>query len=195
MNLGTTLAALGTICILSFVFKDNPAYRLAENILVGTTCAHSFVMGVTNVQRLAINPLLAGKTVMIVPIVLGLLLLTRVSKRIMWLSVYPIAVLVGLGVGNTLRGAIFAQFLAQVRATMLPPNSIDNLIIIFGTMSVLLFFFFTRERTGVFGGFTKFGRWIMMVAFGATFGDSVMMAMTLLIGRLQFIYRNWLHLF
>ena len=131
---------------------------------------------------------------MIIPIIIGILLFTRLSRKLMWLSLYPIALIVGLGLGMTLRGAIFAQFLSQVKATMLPLNSVNNLIIIVGTTAVLLFFFFTREREGLFGSYVRFGRWIMMIAFGATFGDSVMMAMTLLIGRLQFLYGNWLKL-
>lgn len=194
MTLSTTLAAIGTILILSFVFRDNPGYRLAENVLVGVTCAHSFVMGVGNVQRLALTPLLNGNYVKAIPILLGILLLARAVPKFRAASIYPMAVLVGLGVGQTLRGAVKAQFLTQIKATMLAPTSVNNIIIVVGTMAVLLFFFFTRERTGALGVASRVGRWVMMVAFGATFGDSVMMAMSLLIARLQFIYRDWLGL-
>lgn len=193
-ELSVWIAALGTVAVLSFVIKENPGYRVAESLLIGTSAAHAFVMGVINIRRLAVNPLLEGKWLMIIPIILGLLLFTRLSKQLMWLSLYPISFIVGLGLGMTLRGAIFAQFLSQIKATMVPLNSINNLIIIVGTTAVLLFFYFTRERKGLFGSYVRIGRWIMMVAFGATFGDSVMMAMTLLIGRLQFLYGNWLKL-
>ncbi|MCL4424090.1 MAG: hypothetical protein M1553_01225 [Firmicutes bacterium] len=193
-ELSVWIAALGTLAVLSFVIKENSAYRVAESLLIGTSAAHAFVMGVINIRRLAIAPLLGGRWLMIIPIIIGILLFTRLSRKLMWLSLYPIALIVGLGLGMTLRGAIFAQFLSQVKATMLPLNSVNNLIIIVGTTAVLLFFFFTREREGLFGSYVRFGRWIMMIAFGATFGDSVMMAMTLLIGRLQFLYGNWLKL-
>ena len=193
-DLSVWIAALGTLAVLSFVIKENPAYRVAEHLLIGASSAHAFVMGVVNVNRLAVKPLLDGKVALIIPIILGLLLLTRVSRKYMWLSLYPIAAIVGLGIGMTLRGAIFAQFISQIKATMVPPTTINNIIIVIGTTAVLLFFYFTRERTGLFGNYVQAGRWIMMVAFGATFGDSVMMAMTLLIGRLQFIFGNWLHL-
>jgi hypothetical protein len=36
------------------------------------------------------------------------------------------------------------------------------------------------------------GRWLMMVAFGAMFGSTVMARMSLLVARLQFLLDKWL---
>jgi hypothetical protein len=38
----------------------------------------------------------------------------------------------------------------------------------------------------------KVGQYMMMVAFGAAFGATVMSRMTFLIGRLMFLLRDWL---
>jgi hypothetical protein len=42
----------------------------------------------------------------------------------------------------------------------------------------------------MFGGAAKFGIWILMIGFGATFGYTVMARISLLIGRLNYLI-NW----
>ncbi|MGE5653312.1 MAG: hypothetical protein ACM3ZQ_03445, partial [Bacillota bacterium] len=179
----------------SFAWGENKVYRFFEHIYIGIAAAHAVVMGVTNVKNNAWIPLTTkGKFVLIVPIILGLLMYTRFFKGYAWISRYPISFIIGLGVGMTIKGTIVSQFLAQLKATMLPLNSFNNLVVIFGTTAVLLFFYFSKERTGVLNQYTQFGRWILMMSFGATFGNAVMGEMTLLIGRLQFIFGPWLGL-
>lgn len=194
-TLGTWIAAFGTLAILSFVIGENKIYRLCEHIYIGAAAAHALVVGVQNLRNNAITPLTNdGKLVVIIPILLGLLLYTRFIPGKAWLSRYPMALVVGLGTGMIMRGSISSQFIAQIQATILPLSTLGNLVIVFGTTAVLLFFYFSRERTGALEHYTTFGRWVMMVAFGATFGNAVMGEMTLLIGRMQFLFRDWLHI-
>ena len=57
---------------------------------------------------------------------------------------------------------------------------------------MLIYFFFSLEHKGVIGGISKIGVWFLMIAFGASFGFTVMARMSLLIGRIQFLIRDWL---
>ncbi len=57
---------------------------------------------------------------------------------------------------------------------------------------MLIYFFFSLEHKGVIGGVSKIGVWFLMIAFGASFGFTVMARMSLLIGRIQFLIRDWL---
>lgn len=174
---------------------ENKIYRLCEHIYIGAAAAHALVVGVQNLRNNAITPLTNnGKFVVLIPMLLGLLLYTRFIPGKTWLSRYPMAFVVGLGTGMIMRGSISSQFIAQIQATILPLNTLGSLVIVFGTTAVLLFFYFSRERTGALKHYTTFGRWVMMVAFGATFGNAVMGEMTLLIGRMQFLFKDWLHL-
>jgi hypothetical protein len=75
---------------------------------------------------------------------------------------------------------------------VLPLDSINNAIIVFGTLGVLAYFYFSKEHKGVLKHVSTFGRCIMMVSFGAAFGSTVMGRMALLIDRLHFLYSNWL---
>jgi hypothetical protein len=40
----------------------------------------------------------------------------------------------------------------------------------------------------------RLGRWLLMVSFGAFFGNTVMTRMAVFLERLQFLLRDWLHL-
>ena len=71
---------------------------------------------------------------------------------------------------------------------------IGNLVIAGGTFTGLVYFFFSREHKGAFGGAAKIGIWTIMITFGASFGYTVMSRMSLLIGRMEFIFGDWLRL-
>jgi len=192
-DLGTWIAAIATIGIMSFVFKDNPLYRIVENVYVGVSAGHALVLGWINIRDQGITPLTSeGEWSVIIPLLLGLLLYTRYFKDIAWLSRFPLSILVGIGTGLAIRGTIGSQIVNQVKSTVLPLNNINNAIIVFGTLGVLYYFYFSKEHRGVLKHVSTFGRCVMMVSFGAAFGSTVMGRMALLIGRLYFLYSNWL---
>ena len=199
----TWMGAIATLIVFSFLLKENPAWRLVEHIYVGFAAAHAISMGWLNVKNLALTPISKdGKYYLLIPCVLGILLYSRFSKHYRWIARYPMAFLVGAGNGMILKGIIQAQFIAQVKASMVPITLakgfwpfLGNLVIVLGTAATLFYFYFSMaERGPVDRGIRSFGRWIMMMAFGATFGNAVMGEMTLFIGRLQFLYGDWLGL-
>ncbi|QOR33758.1 hypothetical protein IMX26_09610 [Clostridium sp. 'deep sea'] len=195
-TLGTWIAAIGTLGLMSFAIKENPLYRFVEHIYVGVGAAHSIVLGWESLQTTAITPLIVDhKFFKLIPIIVGLLLFARFFKGAMWLSRYPLAVLVGIGTGLTIKGTIGANIIDQVKATLVPLNNINNIIIVLGVLTVLMFFYFTRKNTNkLFNASSKIGRYVMMVAFGALFGNAVMGRMSLMIGRVQFLLGEWLHI-
>ncbi len=195
-TLGTWVAVFMTLGLLSFAIGENPFYRLVEHLYVGVAAAHSMIIGWENLQNNAFTPMMEeGEIAKIIPVILGILLYARFIKGQLWLSRIPMSALVGIGVGLTVRGTITAEFLNQIRATLIPLNSIDNIIIVFGVISVLMFFYFTRKDTNpLFNYSGTVGRYIMMIAFGALFGNAAMGRMSLMIGRLRFLLVEWLGL-
>lgn len=190
---GVWIAAIATIGIMSFVFKDNPLYRLVENVYVGISAGHAIVLGWMNIRDRGIGPMVKkGDWSLLIPLILGVLLYTRFSKKLSWLSRYPLALLVGIGTGLAIRGTIGSQIVKQIRGSLLPLNSINNILIVIGTLGVLTYFFFSFEHKGGLKTVSTFGRYVMMVSFGAAFGNTVMGRMALFIGRLQYLYGNWL---
>ena len=68
------------------------------------------------------------------------------------------------------------------------------MILVFGTVCALIYFFFSVPHRGPIGGMATAGIWIMMIGFGASFGYTVMARLSLLIGRVLFLLKDWLGL-
>ena len=182
------VAAILKLCIFSFLYKDNPLYQMAEQLLVGISLGYSLVF---TYERIFIpyiwQPIvLKHNFILIFPTLLGILYLFRFSRKLGWLSRYPIAFsMIGIGLGVPL--GIHAGILVQMRQAMVPVENINLFLILLGTIAVLLYFFFSKAHTGAYGKFVGIGKWYMMIGFGASFGMTVMARISLLIGRIQFL--------
>lgn len=220
---GLWFAAIMTLAIFSFIYKDNPFYRFAEAVLVGVSAAYWMVVGfwdmiVPNlIGRLAPDmtkawalPGLQGRDTepnywYLVPLVLGLMLLWRLAPKGAWIARWPLAFVIGTTAGIRLLGYIHADFLTQIRATIMPLivleagrvdpwESLKNIVVIIGVLSCLVYFFFSIEHKGVVGKTARLGIWFLMITFGAAFGYTVMGRITLLAQRLEFLFGDWLWL-
>jgi hypothetical protein len=135
---------------------------------------------------------------------LGLMMLLRLIPKIGWISRWPLAFIVGATSGLWMMNYLTSNAMSQVQSTIMPlfgpgftasaGEIIGNLIIVVGTFSGLVYFFFSKEHKGAFGATARVGIWGLMITFGAMFGYTVMSRMSLLIGRVDFIFRDWLGL-
>lgn len=189
LNFGTWVAGLVTIAIMSLVWKENPFYRSAEHLYVGISAGHAVVMAYSNIRDTAIKPIQSGQIAWIIPLVLGVLLYARYT-RAAWVARYPVAVMVGIGTGVAVRGAIHGDFTQQIAATI-KINGVNDILLLLFVVASLSYFFFSRELRGPLSVLPQSGRWVLMVAFGAAFGTTVMGRMALLIGRIQFVLGDW----
>ncbi len=195
MPIGTLIAAFLTLCIFSFLYKDNPFYKFAEHLLVGVSVGYVLVIALnTTVMPKLINPVFKqGRFDYIVPGILGLFMLVRFFPKIAWLSRISIALIIGAGAGVAIPATIQAKIFAQMQATMINFASLDGIIVFVGVATTLAYFFFSREHKGWFGATAKVGTWFLMIFFGATFGYTVMSRISLLIGRMYFLLGDVLH--
>ncbi len=189
--LSNLAAAFFTLCIFSFLYKDNPFYQMSEQLLVGVSLGYSLVL----TYEKAFIPyvyqplLLKNEWILIFPIIIGIFYIFRFSRKLSWLSRYPIAFSM-MGVGASVALAMHNSILVQMRQAMVPLENINLVLIFIGTIAVLLYFFFSKAHTGVYGKFVDIGKWYMMVGFGASFGLTVMARISLLIGRIQFLVND-----
>lgn len=220
-TVGVWIAALFTIFILSFLYRDNPLYKFAESVVVGVSAAYWMVVGFWDVIvpnllgklfpgviRNWAMPGLEGHTewTYIVPLVFGVMLLMRLAPSGAWISRWPLAFIIGSTAGIRLLGFIHADFLSQIRNTIISIvvysqggefafwHSFMNLILVLGVLATLVYFFFSVEHSGFIGSTAKAGIWILMVTFGAAFGYTVMGRIALLAIRLEFLFDDWLWL-
>lgn len=214
-TLGIWIAALLTLCILSFLYKDNPFYKFAEHLFVGVSAAYWAVYSYFNILLPnLIQPLFGhGQLLFIIPLMLGIMMLMRLFPKVGWVSRWPLAFIVGTYSGYNLITYLQSNAVEQVRATLVPfvqieswknlftgpgvitfLNAIAVPVVIVGVITGVIYFFFSKAHKGVFGGLARIGVWFLMIAFGASFGYTVMARISLLIGRMYFLLHNWLHL-
>lgn len=197
--IGTWIAAFLTLCIFSFLYKDNPFYKLAEHIFVGGSVAYLLIQTwYFTIQPMLVKPLIEEgfhqNYLLTTPIILSIMVLMRFFPKIGWISRWPIAFTVGVGAGLVITGNIQGILIPQLRATLVPVKSFNNVIIIIAVITTITYFYFSREHKGLLGGSARVGIMFIMIFFGASFGYTVMARASLLIGRIHFLLYNWLHI-
>jgi hypothetical protein len=201
---GIWVAAFYTLLTFSFIYKESAIYRFAEYTFVGATAGHYIVIAYQSIVNKGLYPVVRqGQYIYILPLILGLMMFSRFSKKQSWISYYPIALLVGVGTALAMRGTIQAEFLAQITSTIAPlfaPSltAFNNLVIAITVISVLIYFLFTVETKGPLKRpmdyVGKIGRYMLMVGFGAQFGAAIMTRLGFVIARFQFLLFDWLGL-
>jgi hypothetical protein len=231
-----TIAAFLTLAIYSFLYKDNPFYKFAEHLYVGVSAAYWMCQGFWStiignlIPRLSeglsnyfLQPYQASDWNISywIPVILGIMLLMRLTEKYGWMSRWPLALIVGTTAGLNFVRYLRSDFIVQVSSTFTPllgsePHSwqgfgafVSNLdlsasgqlaaiatnwVIFLGVICGIIYFFFSKEHTGAFGRASRVGIWILMITFGASFGYTVMGRISLLVGRITFLFRDWLGL-
>jgi len=202
MNIGIIIAGVLTLAIYTFLYKDNPVYRAAESLLIGLSIGYALVIfwQTTLMDRL-FEPLFGdGELLLIIPLILGLLMFGRFGRKTSWLSRIPIALMIGAGAGVAIPAMLYARTLKQMSASVMPLVTagggfdIGGLVVVAGLLSTLAYFYFSREHRGLMGGVARVGTWFLMIFFGATFGYTVMSRLSTLIGRVDFLLTDFLHI-
>ena len=203
--LGAWVATGLTLFIFSFLYKDNPLFKIAEHLYVGVSLGYTIVKTYDSVvMTLIIRPILdKGEWSLLIPVAIGTLMLARYVPKAAWLSRYAFAFIVGVGAGLAIPRTISSFILKQIEDTvrplmtiapgdgvtfsfdlLSPASNLNAIIILFGVVSVLFYFFFSVEHTGTGKLVARAGIMFLMISFGAAFGYTVMARMSLLIGRL-----------
>lgn len=215
----TTFAAFLTLATFSFLYKDNPFYKIAEHLVVGVSAGYFAMLLWHNglIPKLLFQRLDDGhwyalwldssKPWYLIPALLGCLMWTRFSQKYQWVSRWPMAMYIGISAGiavplemsnrvnkqlfDTMASVDWANFLGQGTYFLLDTTSgLSQVLVFVGVLAGLVYFFFSKAHTGAFGGVATFGVWVLMIGFGASFGFTVMARISLFINRMQFI-KGW----
>jgi hypothetical protein len=218
-TVGTWVAFGLTILAYAYLGKEIPffdtVYRVVAYLFVGVALGYAAVLawhGVL-VPRLISN-LGAGEWFYLVPLLLCLILLTRVRRSWQQVSRLTLAFLFGVGAALAVGGALVGTLLPQVQATFASLNPahyqaraaqegmwagsyiLDAILVALGTVSSLLYFTFTTtegesalEKTGgrirqIAAGF---GKIFIMFTFGALFATGAISRIALLVDRVRFL--------
>jgi len=228
---GAWVAVFLTFAIFSFLYKDNPFYKIAEHIFVGVSAGYWTSMffwtqiqpnlfgrlwpsthysdgiwyGVYDLFGFISSSIFPAGGIdkghelhfsYLIPFALGIMMLLSLFKRLNWFARWGIAYTVGMAAGLRAYGFLNSNVILQIKGTIIPlldpdlpffsllgDSHFNNLVILVGTVTGLLYFFFSKEQTGNFGKVTRVGIYFLMISFGASFGFAVMGRISLLIGR------------
>ena len=233
---GSWIVVFLTLCILSYLFDDNPFYKAAEYLFIGVSAGYAAAMAfwkqiqpnlfgrlwpkletneeVSVLQSIwykvyeVFNFINTGfgtldrsvfpeggikgheeiRMIYVIPFILGIFMLLRLVPKVGWLARWAIAYIVGMTAGLRFYSFLNSDILMQIQSAAIDFTagwgSIINAIILFiGTMTGLIYFFFSKEHKGSFGTLSKIGIYFLMIKFGASFGFAVMGRISLLIGR------------
>jgi hypothetical protein len=215
------LSCLFTVLILSYVIGDNPAFRLAIHTFIGISAG--YVAAIVLLQVIAnklivplatpISLILQGdgeqwKTLvlLLVPLFLGVMLLTKLSPRAEWLGRPVVAFLVGTGAAAAVAGAITGTIYPQVADSagelkFISGRELDlvaGAVILLGTIATLAYFQFTvigKKPSVANRGwvatitsvFSLIGQSFIAITLGTLFAGVFSAALAALIDRIQSI--------
>jgi len=197
--IGVWLLVLMTLCILSYLYGDNPFYKVAEHLFVGVSAGYVFALTWWDqiwpnlFGRLFPDYVGAGfdfSPIYIIPLILGIFMLFRLVPSLSWLARIAIAYIVGMAAGLKFYVFINSNILMQIQNSAIDFSKsnweiFNHILILFGVICALVYFFFSKEHKGTIGTLSKIGVYFLMIKFGASFGFAVMGRISLLIGRFE----------
>jgi hypothetical protein len=209
------IAFVFTLMVFSYVFADNPVFRAALHIFIGVSAGYvaAVVWHQVLMPRLVeplVNGSLTQRLILVVPVLLGLSLLFKVSQRAAPLGSAAMAFLVGTGaavaITGALTGTLFPQFMAAIGQFdlsgspdlgLMAEQFSYALVALVGTVVTLVYFQFgvrdksetqtSGRRNALMRILAYLGQIFVAVTFGALFAGVFIAALTALIERTDFI--------
>jgi len=194
---GEALTVLFIILAYSYLIKDNIGFQFVQATYVGFGVGHSLVMVVKYFSENTFPSITSGNILLVVPLLVGLLLFGRLVKGYLWLYRYPLAILVGVGLGLQLRGMLKANLIDQIISTMnvnlsATVDGFNSIIIFIFVLVSMNYFFFTyrgRQGSGTIGSIQnllmKSGQYVLMGAFGAGFAAAFLSRLAVFMGIIE----------
>lgn len=206
-----------TLMILSYLVGDNPLFRMAVYIFVGVSAGYAASIAWQQVlwPRL-FQPMIFGsmqeRLFLLVPLLMGILLMTKLSQGSVRLANPVMAFLVGTAAAIAIGGAIFGTLIPQTQASIdlfdthaggsFFERLFEGSVFLVGTISTLVYFHFGAKKRS---GEVERSRWIVKIGwvgsifiaitFGVLFAGVYAAAMTALIERMYSLWTFILALF
>lgn len=199
-----------TLLVLSYLVGDNPLFRLAIYIFIGVSAGYAAAVAWHQVLWPKLfMPLIYGDTLeralVLVPLLLGMLMLTKLSPRTARLGNPAMAFMVGAGASVAVGGAVLGTLFPQTQASInlfdlkaggsVSERIFEASIILVGTLTTLIYFHFSAKATpsgpqgshlvDILGGI---GQVFIAITFGVLFAGVYAAAMTALVERLSFLW-------
>jgi hypothetical protein len=201
-----------TLMIFSYLIGDNPLFRVAVYLFIGVSSGYAAAVVWHSVLIPKLFEPLSDPNqlaLMIIPLILSISLLAKLSSRISWIGNFAMALLVGVGAAIAIGGALFGTLIPQAQAAMEALNFrnsgsgaeallkiIEGGVMLTGTVLTLAYFQFsakrapngTVKRNNAIEILAQIGRIFIAVTLGVLFAGVYMAVLTAMIERLSSIF-------
>jgi hypothetical protein len=201
-----------TLLVFSYLIGDNPLFRFSIYLFIGVSSAYAaFAAWQYVLWPKLFSPILSqfgninGLIMLLVPLILSLSLLAKLSPRTSSVGNFAMAILVGVGAATAIGGALIGTLVPQAEAAMnefdlggvtgsaVLIKLIQATVMFFGTILTLAAFHFTTGRapdgsakkSGFLDGLGKAGRVFISITLGVLFAGVYMASLTAMIERLS----------
>ena len=196
-----------TICSFSLLYGDNPLFRIGEYTYTATVVAHSVVTGMQTLRSRFLPLFTGANPLLIVPLILGIMSIFVVWKKYAWIASFPIAVLIGVGTGLSLRALMLTDIIGNMNAVVSetalifvgpPVNQLGYFIRVIFTLAGVVYLLFTVFIRGPVskpvGYIRTFGKYVFLSYLGLSVGNAIMQHSGLATSALSRLITQWLGL-
>ena len=197
-----------SIMVFSFIFGDNPLFRIATYFFIGVSSAYVFILLWFDViVPKLISPLFSSNPqqllLQLIPLFLSLMLLFKLFNKKSQIGNIPLAILVGSGAALILSGAFFGTLSPMLDmvtdsfslASLSGSRFFGGIFMILGVVSTLLYFSQTSiTKSNNLPGATKvvdilnyLGKFFIGLTLGSIFAGVIISSIIALIERSNFI--------
>lgn len=210
-QLGLWIGFILTLMVFSYLLTDNFLYRLAVHVFVGLTAGFTTMITVESVLlpwlRATLNSGDIGVQILgALPLVLGVLLLFKTTRRLAPLGGLGLALVVAVGAAVAVVGAVSGTLLPLAGATSAavagvddPIRLFDGVLIVLGVVCTLLYFQYAARRVPgsaetrrglVVRAFGALGQGFIAVTLGALYGGAILSGLVILSERIAFLLQQ-----
>lgn len=203
---GVLLGFLLTILVFSFVYKDNPLYRLAVHILVGVSAGYAAVVAIREVfvpvlRRIVTDPTDLANLTWLLPLLLAILLVLKAVPRLAWMGNVSMGAIIGVGSAVALVGAIVGTLVPQTISAY--GGGFLTLVVAVLSACALFYFLFTGYRSvdnWVFSGswqryVREAGNVVITITLGGLFASVLSTSLVILTSRVGFFIESFAAIF
>ncbi len=215
-QLGTWVGFIFTLMVFSYLLGDNILYRLAVFVFAGLAAGfvtmitiESVIMPWLNATILAPTPNIGALILGAIPLLFGLLLLARTSRRYGRIGAIGLAFIVGIGAAVAVVGAVSGSLLplavrtvedvrlAQPAADGTNYALLNGFLIAIGVVSTLIAFQYSARRVPGMPDQTRrglliraigaVGQGFIVVTMAALYGGAILTGLTIVSDRLVYL--------
>lgn len=201
-----------TLLVFSYLFGDNPLFRFTIYLFIGVASGYAAAVLLRSVFFAKFNSVQMNNPTqlilnVIIPLLISVTLLAKLSPRLAAMGNFAMAILVGVGAATAIGGALIGTLLPQSQAAM---NAFDlgspaggspafkfftGIMMLAGTVLTLASFHFSTGRAAdgtpkqnrIMGWVSSLGRIFVAITLGVLFAGVYLAALTAMIERLSSI--------